>query len=318
MVQGVFLLLFVSFLCYGLMALMPGDPVDLMAQSNPHITAADVAQLKALYGLDLPVYERYWNWLTHALSGDLGYSRTYKVPVTDLIGPRLLNTFFLSFTALILSLCIAIPLGILSAVRQGTKFDNFVSLVSLGLQAVPQFWLGLLMIFLFSVTLKWLPPGGTESIDQNLEGMERFWDRVVHMILPITVFTVVQVATYLRFTRASMIETLKADFIRTARAKGLSPTKVLSVHALRNALLPLITVVALGLSGVFSGAIITEQVFSYQGVGKLVYDSIVANDFNVAMVSFTITVGMVVIMNTVADICYAIVDPRVKVEGGKA
>jgi peptide/nickel transport system permease protein len=190
-----------------------------------------------------------------------------------------------------------------------------LSLVALGFQAVPQFWLGMLMIFVSAVLFKWLPSGGTQSLEGNLSGFTYVWDRLVHMILPQSVFTVGQIATYLRFTRSAMLETLKADFVGTAKAKGSSPFQLVGGHALRNALLPLITFLALGLSGEFSGANIAEQVFSYQGVGKLVYDSIIANDYNVALISFSITVGMVVMMNTLADICYAWADPRVKIGG---
>lgn len=309
--QAVIVVFVLSFVCYVLMALMPGDPVDLMASSNPKMTPADVARLKAMYGLDLPIYERYFNWLSAVFQGDLGYSRTYKVPVSDLIGPKLLNTFILSVSALIVALLISVPLGIYTALRQNSKVDYLANLLAFAGQSIPAFWLGIMLILIFAVQLKWFPAGGTEEIMRELTGVEYVLDRMKYLALPVLVFTVAQIAIYVRYTRGAMVEVMRADFIRTARAKGLDRQRVIWVHALRNALLPLITIVALGISGVFSGAVITEQIFAYQGVGYLLFNSIQGNDFNVAMVSFNITTIMVVFMNLVADLSYALVDPRI-------
>lgn len=311
--QGIFVMLLLSFVCFSLMALMPGDPVELMMQSNPRITAEDVARLRALHGLDQPVYARYFHWLSDTLSGDFGFSRTYRVPVMDILGERLWNTFFLSLCALSLAVVIGIPLGVLSALRRGSKLDYFANLLAFAGQSLPQFWLGITAIMVFAVWLQWAPAGGTQTLGTDLTGFEYVADRLRYAFLPVLVFTIAQVAVYVRLTRGAMLEVLTMDYIRTAKAKGLGRSRVIWVHAFRNAIMPIITIVALGLSGVFSGAIITEQVFAYQGVGKLVYDAIIANDFNVAMVSFNITVGMVVLMNLVADVAYAVVDPRISV-----
>jgi peptide/nickel transport system permease protein len=293
------------------MTLMPGDPVELMAMSNPKIRPEDVERLKKLYGLDLPVYTRYFNWLGEFVQGNFGYSRTYRVPVMEIMGERLLNTFYLSFSALILSLLIAVPAGIIAALRNGTKFDYSLNLIAFMGQSLPPFWIGIMFIMIFAVGLGLLPAGGTYSIGTDLQGFAYIADRAKYLLLPIGVFTVSQVALYLRFTRGSMLDVLRQDYIRTARAKGLSRKRVIMVHGFRNALIPLVTMLALQLATIFDGAIISEQVFAYQGVGKLVLDSVMSNDFNVAMVSFTISVGLVLFMNLIADISYAFIDPRI-------
>ena len=311
LIQTVVVIFLLSFISYYLMNLMPGDPVDIMISSNPDMTSEDAARLKKLYGLDKPIHVRYWNWLTTILSGDLGFSRTYKVPVGDILGPRLLNTFFLSISALLLSLIIAIPTGIFSALRKGSGFDYAVNLFAFAGISIPSFFLGIILLIIFAIWLKWFPAGGTQTVGTTLTGFAAFTDRLKFIILPMLSLTAQQMAQYVRYMRSSMIETMHFDFIRTAKAKGLPRQRVLLVHALRNALIPVITIIALSISTLFSGAIITETLFAYQGAGKLVYDSIIGNDFNVAMVSFNITVGMVLLMNLLADVLYAYLDPRI-------
>ncbi len=286
--------------------------MDLLVTSNPKITPADVARLRELYGLDQPMYKRYYNWASTIVQGDLGYSRTYRVPVSELLGPRLLNTFWLSMASLLFSLLIAIPLGIFSALKPGTKFDYAANFLAFGGIATPSFWLGILLIIIFSVVLGWLPAGGTETTGLEDPSFLAFLlDRGKYLILPIISLSLQQIGQFVRFSRSAMSEAMRNDFVRTARAKGLSNQTVIWKHAFRNALIPLITVVALSFSTVFSGAVLTETVFSYQGVGKLVYDSIISNDYNVAMISFIISVTMVLVMNLVADILYGVADPRI-------
>jgi len=309
--QTVIVIFVLSFIWYYLMNLMPGDPIDIMISSNPKMTTKDADRLKALYGFDKPIYVRYWKWLTNTLSGDLGYSRTYRVPVGEILGRRLLNTLYLSGAALLLSLVIAIPIGIFSALKKGSVFDYAVNLFAFAGISIPSFFLGIILLIIFTIWLAWFPAGGTQTVGTKLSGFAAFVDRIKYMILPMVSLTAQQMATYVRYMRSSMIETMHFDFIRTAKAKGLTRKRVLYVHALRNALIPVVTIVALSLSFLFSGAIITETLFAYQGVGKLVFDSIIGNDFNVVMVSFNITVGMVLIMNLLADILYAYLDPRI-------
>lgn len=312
LIQTLVVIALLSYVCFYLMTLMPGDPVDMMISSNPKITAEDVARLRTLYGLDQPAYVRYGHWVGDLLKGELGYSRTYRVPVTDLLGPRLFSTFILSMTALGFSLLIAVPLGVFSALRPGTKADYFVNFFSFAGISIPSFWLGIVCIIVFAVWIPLFPAGGTQTVGGSELG---FWgellDRSKYLVLPVLSLSLQQIGRFSRFTRSSMLEALRNDFIRTAKGKGLSRQVVIWRHAFRNALIPLITIFALSISSVFSGAIITETVFAYQGVGKLTYDSIVGNDFNVAMVSFIISVAMVLFMNLVADLLYGVADPRI-------
>ncbi|PIS11094.1 MAG: ABC transporter permease [Bdellovibrio sp. CG10_big_fil_rev_8_21_14_0_10_47_8] len=311
LIQTVVVILLLSYFCFYIMTLMPGDPVELMIQSNPKITSEDVARLRTLYGLDQPAYKRYLHWASTLVQGDLGYSRTYRVPVSELIGSKLINTFILSMSSLSLALMIAIPLGVLSALRAGSKLDYLVNFFAFAGISVPSFWLAIVLIIIFSVFFHLLPAGGTSTIGNELTGMAAILDRAKYLILPTMSLAYLQIGTFVRYTRSSMLEAMRNDYIRTAKAKGLSRQAVIWKHGFRNALLPLITVVTLSLSGIFSGALITESVFAYQGVGKLVYDSIIANDFNVAMVSFIISVTMVLIMNLLADVLYGFADPRI-------
>jgi peptide/nickel transport system permease protein len=313
LLQAVLLTLALSFVSYALLALMPGDPVDIACQANPHCTPENLAQMKKNLGLDQPIPIRYGKWLGEALRGDLGYSRTYRLPVTEILAPRLVNTFYLSGLSLILSIMIAIPLGVFTSLRQNTKFDYTLNTIAFAGISVPSFWLGLMLIIIFAVKLQWLPASGTETIglETELSGLSVALDRLRYLILPVTALSLLTVATWVRFTRAKMIETMRHDYVRTARAKGLPERQVILRHGLRNALIPVITVIALDISGLFSGAVITETVFAYQGAGKLMFDAIFANDYHVAMCSFIITAMAVMLMNLVADILYAYLDPRI-------
>jgi peptide/nickel transport system permease protein len=255
---------------------------------------------------------RYGHWVSDIVKGDLGYSRTYRVPVEELIGPRLTSTFILSMIALVFSLLIAVPIGIFSALRPGSKFDYAINFISFAGISIPSFWLGIVCIIVFAVWIPIFPAGGTQTTGaDNLGFFANLADRSWYLVLPVLSLSLQQIGRFARFTRSAMLESLRNDFIRTAKAKGLSRQVVIWRHAFRNALIPLITILALSISSIFSGAIITETVFAYQGVGKLTYDSIMGNDFNVAMVSFIISVAMVLIMNLVADLLYGVADPRI-------
>lgn len=313
-IQTLAVVLILSYVCFYIMTLMPGDPVEMMIASNPKITSEDITRLRSLYGLDQPAYKRYLSWAETILHGDLGHSRTYRVPVSQLLGPRLWNTFILSMASLLLSLLIALPIGVYTALNPGGKMDSSVNMLAFIGISMPSFLLGLLLIILFAVQLGWLPAGGTETIGLGDSGLTYFLDRGKYLILPVISLSIQQIGVFVRYARGSMMDVMRLDFIRTAKAKGLSRHVVIWKHAFRNALIPMITVVALSLSTIFSGALLTETVFAYQGVGKLVYDSIMGNDFNVAMVSFIISVSMVLIMNLVADILYGFVDPRISYE----
>lgn len=311
LLQVVLMMIVLSFICYYMLSLMPGDPVEILASSNPNITSADIDRLKMLYGLDQPAYLRYWNWLASFIQGDFGYSRTYKVPVMELIGPRLFNTFLLSTSSLILSLVIGVVIGVFAGLKPGGKLDYFANLAAYAGISTPSFWLAIVLIIIFSIAIPILPAGGTMTVGVDMSGLEIVWDRLKHLILPITSLTALQTGVFVRYARSSMMEAMGHDFIRTAKAKGMSRNVIIWRHGFRNALIPLLTVVALSMSSLFSGAVLTETVFAYQGVGSLIYKAIIESDFNVAMVSFLVSIFMVLMMNLVADILYAVADPRI-------
>jgi len=298
-------LMAMSFIVFMLIGLMPGDPIDIMIASNPDLTPADGERLKRLYGLDLPLWERYGNWLGGVLSGDLGYSRTYNQPVMDILLPRLGNTVVLLGLSSLVAIAIAIPLGVLAATRPQSPADNAINVFCFAGISVPPFWLALVFILLFAVGLGWLPAGGMGSPEDGVLG------RLEFLVLPVATLTIASLAGYTRFARAAMIEVLRQDYIRTARAKGLSPGRTVFGHGLRNAMLPLTTIIALDFGTLFSGALITETMFGYLGMGKLIYDSILGNDFNLALVGLLLATLVVLIGNFLADIAYAVLDPRI-------
>ena len=311
-VQTLLVVVILSYVCFGLMSLMPGDPVEMMISGNPKITAADVARLRSFYGLDQPIYKRYFNWVSDISSGDLGYSRTYRIPVEEMMGPALTYTFILSVASLTFSLLIAIPLGITCALKPNSKLDYAINLFNFAGISVPSFWLGIVLIIIFAVNLQWLPAGGFQTTGLEYDTYwDEFVDKGMYLILPVLSLSIQSIGRFSRFTRSAMLEAMRNDFIRTARAKGLTRSTVIWKHGFRNALIPLITIIALSVSSVFSRALITETLFAYPGVGRLIYSSIMGNDYNVAMVSFLISVSMVLLMNLAADILYGVVDPRV-------
>jgi peptide/nickel transport system permease protein len=306
LVETVVVLLAMSFLVYILIGLMPGDPVDIMISGDPHMTSADAARLRALYGLDRPIIERYLAWLAHALQGDLGYSRTYRRPVLDILLPRLGNSAVLMGLSFVLSVAVALPLGIVAALKPYSRIDYAVNLFCFAGISVPVFWLALVLIILFSVKLGVLPAGGMGTLGESGWG-----DFSRHMALPVATLTLANIGGYARYMRAAMIETLRQDFIRTARAKGASPARVVWAHALRNALVPVITIIALSFGALFSGALVTETMFAYPGMGRLIYDSIMGNDFNVALVGLLFATLTTLLGNLGADLAYAWLDPRI-------
>jgi peptide/nickel transport system permease protein len=295
-----------SFIIYGLIGLMPGDPIDLMLTADPHLTSADAARLKALYGLDQPLAKRYATWAQAALSGDFGYSRLYATRVTAALLPRLGNTGLLMGTSFLVALGLALPLGVLAARRPGAAFDVAANLAAFAGISVPPFWLALMLILVFAAGLGWLPAGGVATIGEG--GVV---DRLRHLVLPVATLSAASLGSYLRFMRAAMVEAMRQDYVRTARAKGASETRVLWGHALRNALIPVITVVALSFGTLFSGALITETMFAYPGMGKLIFDAVMGNDYNLALAALLLATAVTMLANLAADLAYAWLDPRV-------
>lgn len=311
--ESLIVLLIMSFVIYGLIGLMPGDPIDEMITANPELSSEDVARLKEMHGLDKPLMERYGNWLSAAMSGDFGFSRIYSRPAVEVLVPHLVNTLILMTAAIGLSLIIALPLGVFAGANPNSPFDYAVNLFCFVGISVPPFWLALLAIIVFSVKLEWLPTGGMGTIG----GDGGVVDSLKHIILPAGVLTLLTAGGYIRFIRASMIQVLRQDFIRTARAKGVGTAKLLIGHALRNAILPFITVIALSFGSLFSGALITETMFSWLGVGKMIFDSTLGNDFNLALVGLLFATLMTLLGNILADVAYAWVDPRIVYSHGR-
>ncbi|MFQ5914766.1 MAG: ABC transporter permease [Nitrospinota bacterium] len=302
-------LVILSIVLYYMLGLMPGDPVDLLITSRPNITAEDIANLRRLYGLDQPIYVRYLKWVRQVLSGDLGFSRTYKRPTGEILSSRIGNTFWLMAAAFLISLVVAVPLGIFSALRQYSGFDYAVNLGAFTGISVPAFWLGLMAIILFAEVLGWFPPGGIRTLGRHSLG-----DRLWHLTLPALVLSIQTLGQWTRYMRNSMFDTLKTDYIRTARAKGLGETAVIGRHALKNAAFPMITVLALSIPELFSGALITETIFAWPGMGRLLYDSVIGSDYYVAMIAFMCLAALTLLFNMMADIAYGVADPRLRRE----
>lgn len=309
LLQSIVVILVLSFVIYAMIGLMPGDPIDLMITANPDFTSEDAARLKKLYGLDQPILDRYLHWLGSALQGDFGYSRIYGQPVVDVIGDRLANTAILLGISLALSLVIAIPLGVIAAMRPHGRLDYLINLLCFAGISAPPFWLALLAIMFFSITLDWFPAGGLPPEGSGLIAYLHY------ATLPVLTLTVASVGGFTRFMRASMMDTLQQDYIRTARAKGVGPTRLIVSHALRNALIPMATIVALSVGTLFSGALITETMFSWLGMGKAIYDAILGNDYNLALTGLMLATILTLVGNLLADIAYVVLDPRLNFRG---
>src|SRR6266508_3236501 len=261
-----------SFVIYALIGLMPGDPIDLMRQADPRMSADDVARLKAVYGLDQSFLARYFGWAGQALAGDLGYSRLFAAPVWSALLPRLGNSLVLVGSSFALALTIALGLGTAAARRPNSRLDAAINLMCFAGVSMPTFWLALILILVFAAGLGWLPASGIATA-----GTSDLGDRLHHLILPVATLMLVTTGSYTRYVRAAMREALAQDHIRTARAKGASEARVILHHAMRSALIPVTTIVALSFGGLVSGALVTETMFAYPGMGKLIFDAVMGN-----------------------------------------
>ncbi|MHB0885156.1 MAG: ABC transporter permease [Bacillota bacterium] len=306
--QAIPLLLGITVISFLIMKLTPGDPVSLMSMS-PHITPADLARMRHNFGFDQPVYIQYFKWLSALIRGDWGISLERGRPVIDIIAGRLPNTLQLMAVSFVISVALAIPIGILSATKRYSWFDYGATTLSFFGVSMPVFWFGLILIVIFSVKLHLLPSAGMMSVGADSADII---DRLRHIILPAVVLSLSGIAGWSRYMRSSMLEVVRQDYIRTARAKGLAEKVVIYKHALKNAMIPVITVMALEIPGFFTGAVITETIFAWPGMGRLYYDSVMSRDYTVLMAILTIGAGLVVIFNLIADIAYAFFDPRIK------
>ncbi len=305
------IILGISVVVFALLLAAPGDQVDLLISGVPNITPDEVARLKHVYGLDEPVHVRYVKWLERAIQGDFGWSRTYKERVASLIFDRLGNTVSLAAGALVLALAVALPVGIYSALHQYSALDYGATLFTFFGVSVPVFWFGIMLIYVFGVTWHLLPPGGINS-PGVAPGLPMILDRLQYLPLPTLALGLVFMASFTRYTRSSMLEVVHQDFVRTARAKGLPGRTVIRRHALRNALIPLVTVLGVAIPGVLAGAPLTETVFSWPGVGKLLVDSTLGGDYAVAQGIIMFISIMVVTANLLVDVAYGVLDPRIR------
>jgi len=305
LIESLVVLLIMSFAIYGLIGLMPGDPIDLMISGNPKLTPEDAARLRELYGLDRPIGERYLEWLGTALTGDFGYSRLHARPVLEILLPRLGSTVLLMGASFLLALLLALPAGLVAAVRPRGALDSAINLFAFAGISLPPFWLAILLIILFAVTLGWLPAGGMPPVGATPTG------QIAYLVLPLATLTLATVGGIIRFVRAATIEALRQDYVRTAWAKGLSEQQVVLRHVLRNAMIPVATILALHFGTLFSGALITETMFGYLGMGKMIYDAILGNDFNLALVGLLLATLTTLLANLAADLCYVWLDPRI-------
>ncbi len=302
-------LLGVTIAAYFIMTLAPGDAIDMLV--DPGLSPENVILQKKALGLDQPVPVQYAKWLNALLHGSLGYSFSDRRPVIDRIGERFVPTLSLALFALGMAYLIGIPIGVIAAVRQYSTFDYLTTFFSYLGVSLPSFFLGLLLIYFFSLKLDLFPTGGLQTIG----GKNDVFDRLRHIVLPGTVLGMYNVAVVTRYTRSSMLEAIHQDYVRTARGKGLRERAVIFSHALRNALMPVITLVGLQFPFLLGGAIITEQIFAWPGMGKLAVEAIFNRDYPVIMGLNLMTAVMVTFGNLLADVGYALADPRIRHSG---
>lgn len=310
--QVLLTLLAVATFNFLLFHVLPGDPIRLQARAG-NLQPADIERLKALYGLDQPLFIQYLVYLRDLVTGNLGMSFTYHLPVTDILAQRIANTIQLLTLATVLVLIIGVAAGVLAAARRGSKTDASTVVTSLFFWSLPTFWTGLVLIFVFGVWLRWLPISGASTPGAHFKSpWDGFVDSVRHLILPTITLILVDIGQFVLITRSSLIDVMTEDFILTARAKGLSPRRVLWGHAVRNAMLPVVTASALYVALVIGGAIQVETVFSWPGMGSLIYDAVLRRDYPLIEASFLIFAVTVIFVNFISDLLYMWIDPRVR------
>lgn len=308
--QAVPVLIGITLLTFLIMQLAPGNPMQTMI--DPRISVEDLQKAEDNLGFNKPLIIQYWNWLKEILHGNLGYSIKTREPVARMIGERLPATLLLTITAFLISFVAGIPLGVYSATHKYTKADYGLTVFAFIGISVPSFFLGLGLIYLLSLKAGILPTSGLETIGRGYTGMVLFVDKLKHLIMPAVILALPNMATVMRFTRSSMIDVLNQDYIRTARAKGLKEKLVRYKHALRNALIPVVTIFGLSIPFLFGGAYITETIFNWPGMGSLGIAAITAREYPVIMGLNLFTSTLVLMGSLIADIMYAFVDPRIR------
>lgn len=312
LIKSVFILLAILIMNFFLIHAAPGDPAAVMAGEAGAADEKFLADLRQQFGLDQPLHVQLWIYLKGAVQLDLGFSFRQQMPVAELIWDRLPATLLLTGAAFVLSLVLGVIAGVAASARQGTWGDTLISTLALLFYATPLFWIALMSVVVFSVWLGWLPGFGYETIGAGYTGIARMLDIGKHLILPATTLGLFFMAVYTRMTRASMLEVSRLDFVKTARAKGLSQGVIQRRHILRNALLPVITLAGLQAGQVFGGAVLTETVFAWPGIGRLMFEAINQRDYNVILGVFFVSAAMVLLFNLITDIIYVFVDPRIR------
>jgi peptide/nickel transport system permease protein len=308
LLMAVPILIGISIVLFLILHLAPGDPLSIYA-ANPNVTPEVKAQIAHHYGLDQPLAVQYLRWARGLFTGDWGQSFFENRPVTHVVADRLPVTLRVMGAAFVLSLLLAFPIGVISAVKQHSPLDHLLTTVSFVGLSVPPFFSGLVLIIVFGVKLRWLPFVYTSQVPQA--GVRGLVVQGKQLVLPLAVLGLYQVGVMTRYIRAAMLEVLHLDYVQTARAKGLGERTVLVRHGLRNALLPVVTLIALTVPGIFTGAIITEQIFSIPGIGRLLIDSILTNDYLVVMAIVFVYAVLTVLCNLAADVAYGLLDPRI-------
>jgi len=310
LVKSVAVVLAIVLLNFLLIRLAPGDPASVMAGQAGAADQQFMDQLREQFGLDKSIYEQAWIYLKGILQGDLGFSYRQNTAVWQLIAERLPATLLLTVSAFVFALVAGVVMGAIAAMNVGRSLDFIISVVSLVFYATPLFWIGLMSILLFSVYLGWLPAFGMMTVGAGYTGWDHVVDVAAHLVLPATTLGLFYMAVYARMTRASMLEVRDMDFVRTARAKGLKSGPIVRRHILRNAILPIITLAGIQAGQLVGGAILTETVFGWPGIGRLAFDALLQRDYQVLLGVFLITSVMVVIFNIITDLIYRVVDPR--------
>ena len=314
LIQMIPVIIVISILLFCLVKAMPGDPIRAYLGVNSKVSPEIKEKLVADLGLDQPMHVQYFMWLKRMVNGDFGESIQYKRPVSEVVGDFLWNTFLLKIVVFILAFGISIPIGIICAVKQYSKTDNFWTVFSLIGISMPSFFFGLLLIFAFAVNFRLFPISGMVTPGTDYTGLEYVLDMARHMVLPVTVLTISSLASLVRYIRNSMLEVVKQDYIRTARSKGLGEKIVIYKHAFRNALIPIVTLIGIWIPFLFTGSVITEKVFVWPGIGRVLYEGVIMRDYNLIMTLNMLFALLMLMGNLLQDIGYAIVDPRVKVE----
>ncbi|MFP5475391.1 MAG: ABC transporter permease [Gammaproteobacteria bacterium] len=310
--QGLVALVLIATVNFMLVRAAPGDPVSVMAGEAGASDAQFVSQLRREFGLDQPLSTQLTTYLGHVVRLDLGFSYRQQQPVAKLIADRLPATLLLTGSAFVLSLIFGVVLGALAARKAGSWLDSAITVVALVFYATPLYWLAMMAVLLFTVQMNWLPGFGYMTVGSGLSGLSLAWDIAQHLVLPSLTLALFFMAVYARMTRASMLEVAQMDFVKTARAKGVKPGRIQRAHILRNALLPVVTLAGIQAGSMIGGAVLTETVFAWPGIGRLMFDALLQRDYNLLLGCFLVTAAMAILFNLITDLVYTLVDPRIR------